>query len=428
MICRSGRTGLNRPCSRGVPAVHSRSPFLLVVFFLAVLTAAGAWLLTSRPPPVPVAPGEEPPPTLSLTPVAYADLDGWDRDDQSAALETLLRSCAAMLRQPAEKPMDGDGFAGTVGDWQADCRDAGGVRPGDPVAARRFFEDRFRPFSVRVGHSADGLFTGYYAPIVAGSRVRDETYDVPLYKAPPELVMVDLGAFRPSLKGERIAGKVEGNRLVPFASRGDIVGGALSGRGLEAMYLKDPVDAFFLQIQGSGLVRLPDGGMVRLGYAAQNGHPYTAIGKLLVQRGELTREEASMQTIRAWLNAHGPEGAALMDENASYVFFEEQQAEGAIGSQGVVLTGGRSLAVDRKHMPLGAPMWVDIESEDGARKIRRLVVAQDTGGAIRGAVRGDFYWGEGDEAEAAAGAMKDPGRYYILLPLALAEKAAQASQ
>ena len=135
-----------------------------------------------------------------------------------------------------------------------------------------------------------------------------------------------------------------------------------------------------------------------------------------------------MQTIRAWVNAHGPEGAALMDENASYVFFEEQQAEGAIGSQGVVLTGGRSLAVDRKHMPLGAPMWVDIESEDGARKIRRLVIAQDTGGAIRGGVRGDFYWGEGDEAEAAAGAMKDPGRYYILLPLALAEKAARASQ
>jgi len=403
--------------------VQIKSPFLPVLFFLAALTAIGVWLLISRQPPVPVPPGEEPPLTLSLKPVTYADLEGWDKDDQSAALKALLRSCASMLKQPADKPMDGDGFAGTVGDWQADCRDAGGVRPGDPIAARRFFEDRFRPFSVRVGHDADGLFTGYYAPIVAGSRSRDETYRVPLYKVPPELVMVDLGAFRPALKGERIAGKVEGNRLVPFASRGDIVGGALSGRGLEAMYLKDPVDAFFLQIQGSGLVRLPDGGLVRLGYAAQNGHPYTAIGKLLVQRGLMTRDEASMQTIRAWVNAHGAEGAALMDENASYVFFEEQQAEGAIGSQGVVLTGGRSMAVYRKHMPLGAPLWLDIASEDGSRKIRRLVIAQDTGGAIRGAVRGDFYWGEGDRAEAAAGAMKDPGRYYILLPVPLAEKA-----
>jgi membrane-bound lytic murein transglycosylase A len=405
-----------------------RSPFIPIFLLLAVILAGGIWLLTRSLPAPPTPPGETPELTLTLKPVTFADLKGWDRDDQSAALKALLRSCAAMLKQPADKPMDGDGFAGTVGDWQADCRDAEGVRPGDPIAARRFFEDRFRPFSVRVGHEAKGLFTGYYAPIVAGSRTRDDAHQVPLYKVPPELVMVDLGAFRPSLKGERIAGKVEGNRLVPFASRGDIVAGALSGRGLEIMYLKDPVDAFFLQIQGSGLVRLPDGSLVRLGYAAQNGHAYTAIGKLLVERGAMTRDEASMQSIRSWVNAHPDEGRALMDENASYVFFEEQQAEGAIGSQGVVLTGGRSMAVDRKHMPLGAPLWLDIESEDGQRKIHRLVIAQDTGGAIRGAVRGDFYWGEGDKAEAAAGAMKDPGRYYILLPQPLADKAARAEQ
>ncbi len=399
-----------------------RSPFILVLLFLAAVTASGVWLMTrgSAPP----QPGEAQP-VLTLKPIAFADLDGWDRDNQAAALAAFMRSCAAMLKQPADKPMDGDGFAGTVGDWHGDCRDAQGVRPGDPIAARRFFEDRFRAFSVRLGSNPDGLFTGYYAPIVAGSRTPDATFHVPLYRMPPELVMVDLGAFRPSLKGERIAGKVEGSRLVPFASRGEIVSGALQGRGLEIMYLRDPVDAFFLQIQGSGLVRQPDGSLIRLGYAAQNGHPYTAIGKLLIERGALAREDVSMQTIRAWVNAHPDEGRALMDANASYVFFEEQQAEGAIGSQGVVLTGGRSMAIDRKHMPLGAPLWLDIASEDGKRKIRRLVVAQDTGGAIRGGVRGDFYWGEGDKAEAAAGAMKDPGRYYILLPVPLAEKMAR---
>ncbi len=402
--------------------MQTKSPFILVVLFLAVVTAAGSWLLI-RPAPV-TPPGEET--VLMLEPVPFGELKGWDRDDQSGALRAFLISCKSLLKQPADKPMDGDGFAGTVGDWQADCRDAEALRPGDPIAARRFFEDRFRAFSVRSGREAEGLFTGYYAPIVAGSRARDDTFDVPLHKVPPELVMVDLGLFRPSLKGERIAGKLDGNKLVPFASRGDIVGGALSGRGLEIIWLKDPVDAFFLQIQGSGLVRLPDGSLVRLGFAGQNGHPYTAIGRLLVQRGEMTREQASMQSIRAWVNAHPAEGRKLLDENASYVFFEEQQAEGAIGAQGVVLTGGRSMAVDRKHLPLGAPLWLDIESDDGARRLNRLVIAQDTGGAIRGIVRGDFYWGEGDKAEAAAGVMKDKGRYYILLPLPLAEKAAQA--
>jgi len=401
--------------------VQTRSPFILVVLFLAVVTAAGVWLLT-RPMTV-VPPGAEP--ALVLEPVGFSDLRGWDRDDQSGALRAFLLSCATLLKQPADKPMDGDGFAGTVGDWQADCRDAQALVPGDPIAARRFFEDRFRPFAVRSGAEPEGLFTGYYAPMVAGSRARDETYGVPLYRVPPELVMVDLGLFRPSLKGERIAGKVEGNKLVPFASRGDIVGGALSGRGLEIMWLKDPVDAFFLQIQGSGLVRLPDGGLVRLGFAGQNGHVYTAVGRLLVQRGEMTREQASMQSIRAWVNARPEEGRKLLDENASYVFFEEQQADGAIGAQGVVLTGGRSMAIDRKHLPLGAPLWLDVESDDGARTLHRLVIAQDTGGAIRGIVRGDFYWGEGDKAEAAAGAMKDRGRYFILLPLTLAEKAAR---
>jgi membrane-bound lytic murein transglycosylase A len=292
------------------------------------------------------------------------------------------------------------------------------------AAARAFFEQWFQPLAVLDGGDPVGLFTGYYAPVVEGSRVREGRFTVPLHRTPPELVMVDLGLFRPSLKGERIAGRVEGNRLVPFASRPEIVAGALDGRGLEIMWLADPVDAFFLQIQGSGLVRLPDGSLVRLGYAGQNGHPYTAVGRLLVERGEMTLAEASMQSIRDWVTRNPERGTALLDENLSYVFFEEQQAEGAIGAQGVVLTPGRSLAVDRKYLPLGAPVWLDSAAPDGARALRRLVVAQDTGGAIRGVVRGDFYWGEGEAAERQAGPMKDRGRYFVLLPRPLAARAA----
>lgn len=407
--------------------MRSRSPFISVLLFLALATAYGVWLLLHPLPPAEM-PKPPPPvhePVLKLSVVNWGDLKGWGADDQSAALASFLRSCASLLKQPAGKAMDGDGFAGTVGDWQPACRAAAAVPAGNAAAARGFFEQWFQPAAVLADAEPKGLFTGYYAPIVKGSLKRDAHYHVPLYRMPPELVMVDLGLFRPGLKGERIAGKVEGNRLVPFATRADITAGALAGRGLEIMWLADAVDAFFLEIQGSGLVRLPDGRLVRLGFAGQNGHPYTSVGKLLVQRGEMTLDQASMQSIRAWVKAHPDKGRKLLDENLSYVFFEEQNAEGAVGAQGVVLTGGRSMAVDRKHMPLGAPLWLDIASADGARRINRLVIAQDTGGAIRGIVRGDFYWGEGDEAEASAGAMKDRGRYFVLLPRPLAEKAAQ---
>jgi membrane-bound lytic murein transglycosylase A len=404
--------------------VSTRNPFIFVLILLAVLTAAGIYLMWRAPEPAAPPPPPEEEATLSLEPVTFGDLPGWGADDQEAAFGAFLRSCRTMLAQPADRPLDGDGFAGTMGDWQPACRAAVAASPGDAAGARAFFESWFQPVAVTRGGDPVGLFTGYYAPVMDGSPTRTDRFDVPLYGMPPELVMVDLGAFRPSLKGQRIAGKVEGNRLVPYATRAEIVGGALDRRGLEIMWLDDPVDAFFLQIQGSGLVRLPQGGLVRLGYAGQNGHPYTSVGKLLVDRGEMTLAEASMQSIRDWVNAHPEKGRALLNENESFVFFAEQDAEGAIGAQGVVLTEGRSLAIDRKHMPLGAPIWLDVTSEDGARHLQRLVISQDTGGAIIGVVRGDFYWGEGDQAAEQAGRMKDRGRYFILLPKPLAARAA----
>jgi membrane-bound lytic murein transglycosylase A len=250
---------------------------------------------------------------------------------------------------------------------------------------------------------------------------------VPLYGRPPDLVSVDLGSFREDLKGRRIAGRVEEGKLVPYADRQAIEQGALAGHDLELVWVDDPIDAFFLQIQGSGRVRLADGGELRVGYAGENGHPYYAIGRELVKRGALRKEEVSMQSIRRWLEEHPDEAPAVLATNASYVFFQVIEGEGPLGAEGIPITAGRSLAVDRKHWPLGVPLWVDTAApaaQKGApdRPLRRLVIAQDTGGAIRGPIRGDVFWGASDEAAEIAGRMKHPGRLWVLLPKELAER------
>jgi membrane-bound lytic murein transglycosylase A len=322
-----------------------------------------------------------------------------------------------MAGLPADRAMGDLREFGSAGRWQAICREAAAAKPADAAAARRFFEDRFRPWRAANGDEAEGLFTGYYEPELRGSRTRQGPYTIPLMKRPPDLVTVDLGAFRDSLKGERIAGRIVDGALRPYADRAAIETGALDGRGLELLWVDDPVAAFFLHIQGSGRVVLPDGGAVRVGYAAQNGHRYFAVGRDLIERGAVAKEDMSLQAIRDWMRANPDEAPALMRRNPSYVFFRELSGEGPIGAQGAPLTPGRSLAVDPRFVPYGVPVWLDADhplTDD--RPIRRLLVAQDTGGAIRGPVRGDLFWGAGAEAEAAAGRMKSRGGYYLLLP------------
>ncbi|MBU2089727.1 MAG: MltA domain-containing protein, partial [Alphaproteobacteria bacterium] len=255
---------------------------------------------------------------------------------------------------------------------------------------------------------------------LSGSLTRTARHTVPLHRRPDDLVMVDLGQFRDELKGQRIAGRVIDGSLKPYESRQQIVGGALDSRRLEILWVDDPVDAFFLQIQGSGRVTLADGRVIRVGYAGQNGHPYVAIGRELIAKGELTRENVSMQSIRAWLAANPGRADEIMNSNPSYVFFRELPGEGPVGAQGVALTPLRSLAVDRRFVPLGTPVWLDVDHPDsGAPRLRQLVVAQDVGGAIRGPVRGDLFWGHGKDAADKAGRMKSTGFYYLLLPKAL---------
>ena len=371
---------------------------------------------------------------LALEPASFDDLPGWREDPMAPALGAFRRSCQRMSALPDETALGGSGFAGTVGDWRIACAAAERVPADNDAAVRSYFETWFQPLAARAdGGSEEGLFTGYYEPLLDGSREPSERYHVPLYGRPSDLVSVDLGLFREDLKGRRIAGRIEDGRLIPYADRKEIEKGALTDRDLELVWVDDPIDAFFLQIQGSGRVRLAEGGEIRVGYAAENGHPYYAIGRELVKRGELQKEEVSMQSIRRWLEEHPEEAPEVLSTNASYVFFQEIQGEGPLGAEGVPLVPERSLAVDRKHWPLGVPLWLDTmapDAEENApdRPLRRLVIAQDTGGAIRGPIRGDVFWGAGDEAAEIAGRMKHGGRMWVLVPRELASSAAKPDQ
>ncbi len=366
---------------------------------------------TPRPPPAP---------RLTLAAARFGDLRGWREDQVAAAMPALRKSCDALAKLADDAPLGPDGVAGTAADWRAPCSAAAALVASSDDAARRFFEAEFAPFLAGNNGKREGLFTGYFEPELRGARQPGGRYTVPLLRRPPDLVMVELGQFRPAWRGERIAGRVVDGRLRPYASRVEIERGALDRQHLGFLWVDDAVDAFFLGVQGSGRVRLEDGSLAQVGYDGQNGYPYVAIGRLLVERGALAKEDVSLATIRAWIAAHPDEGKTLMDENPSYVFFRELRGDGPLGAEGVVLTAGRSLAVDAAFLPLGVPVWLDI-AQDG-RALRRLVLAQDTGGAIRGPVRGDLFWGFGAEAEAAAGSMRAEGAYYLLLPKRLAER------
>jgi len=358
--------------------------------------------------------GKPPPPKLVLTPATYADLAGWQADDQGEALSALVKSCASRLKFADNDPVGPEGVGGKVSDWRQPCIAAAAVDARDAAAARAYFQTWFQPYRVADNSETEGLFTGYYEPELPGARSKGGEFQTPLLKRPPDLVMAELGDFKPDLRGERIAGRVTNGRLRPYEKRKEIEAGALDGMNLAFLWVGDPVAAFFLQIQGSGRVVLPDGSVVRVGYDGQNGWPYVAIGRVMVERGLLTSEDATMPGIRAWLAAHPAATPEILDANPSYVFFREVKGDGPVGSEGVVLTPGRSLAVDRAFLPLGAPFWVDADLGD--ERLRRLLVAQDTGGAIRGPVRGDVFWGHGAEAERRAGTMRARGGYFLLLP------------
>jgi membrane-bound lytic murein transglycosylase A len=364
------------------------------VFLAAALALALATALYRHYHPLP--------PKLTLRASRFSDLDGWDDDNVAAALPAFLKSCTVISARDdsaAFDPVAKSADFGTVGDWRPLCAEAAAL-PHTDAAARAFFESDFTLLLAGNNGNSDGLFTGYFEIVLNGSRRREGPYQTPLYRPPP-----DPKAY----------------------TRAQIDDGALAGKGLELLWVDDPIAAYFLQIQGSGVIRLTDGKTIRLGYDGGNGHSFVSIARLLVERNEVPLKDMTMQTLRDWIAAHGSAGKALMREDPSYVFFKEIAGDGPYGSEKVVLTARRSLAVDRRFIPLGVPLWLDAAQRFTTGTIRQLVIAQDTGGAIKGPVRGDLYWGSGDAAGKEAGATNARGHYSLLLPKAVAARALAAA-
>lgn len=361
--------------------------------------------------------------SLPLSLEDFAAIPYWSSDDHAASLAVFQRSAAVMQAQYASAERQAR-YAGTWQDWQLACEAAFLAR--DP---RSFFERHFIPCLVKDPVRPQGLFTGYYEPLAEGRLSPEPGFEVPIYARPDDLV-----SFGPDVEketglryGRRVSGKP-----VPYLTRREIEQGALKGRGLELVWLSSWVDAFFIHIQGSGRISLPGNKAMRLAYAAKSGRPYTAIGGVLVERGEIRREDMSMQSLRRWMAANPAEARELMWENESFVFFRgvsvEDESLGAPGAQKVNLTPLRSMAVDRDIWPFGLPVWLDLMAPSGAnaslQPFRQLMIAQDTGSAIKGHARGDVYWGWGDQATMAAGHMASPGTMIVLLPTSLAQRLA----
>ncbi len=363
--------------------------------------------LTKEPKP-------EPETAATYTPVAVASLPGWEQDNLAAALPAWRQSCDRIAALPDDRAVGP--AAGTAADWRAICTNLARVPAGDTAALRGFLEARFVALHVSGGAGDGGLFTGYFEPIVDAARARSPEYNEPIFALPRDHVSVRLGNFDPSLDGKNIVGRVENGRLVPYRKRGEIDQGALDESADVLFWARDPLDVFILQVQGSGIVAEPDGTRTRIGFAGHNGHNYGSVGRWLIERGELNAGRAGWEDIRSWLQANPELMRDTLAVNRRFIFFRELDSGGPIGAAGVTLTAGRSLAVDPSYMPLNAPVWLDAEHPAGAARLQRLMLAQDTGNAIRGVVRGDFYWGTGRKALDMAGRMKSRGAYYILVP------------
>jgi membrane-bound lytic murein transglycosylase A len=359
----------------------------------------------------PSPPTVAPPPVLRFEAAGWTALPGWDSDDITQAWPALLASCSAPRMQAV---------------WGEFCRAAAMVDPRNVAAQRTLLVSRLRAYRVitetqdRKHETHDtGLITGYYEPVLKGSRKRGGQFQTPLYAVPDDLVSVELGDLYPALKGERIRGRLQGRRITPYPDRAQLLDGkVLAGR--EIVWVDSAIEAFFLQIQGSGRVALPDGSTLRLAYADVNGQPYRAIGRYLVERGEMTVEQATAPGLRQWLAEHPERQNEVFNSNPSVVFFREEKLGdpkvGPRGSLAVPLTAGRSLAVDPRLLPLGAPFFLSTTHPVDGAPLQRLMLAQDTGGAIRGALRADLFWGLGPEAGDAAGRMRQDGALWLLWP------------
>ena len=368
---------------------------LLSVIPIMVLAASCV-----TPPPV-----QPPPPSAPLVPVTWNDVEGWQEDDPGQVLGAFKKSCIALGRRLQ---------------WQQVCSEIVTLEGRSEQEVRAFFENRFAPYQLsQPDNNRVGMVTGYYVPDLRGSRQPSPDFPYPLYRRPEDLLVINLGDVYPELANYRLRGRLDGRHVLPYWDRAAIEGGRRPLAGHELFWVDDPVALFFLHIQGSGRILFEDGSRSMVNYADQNGHPYGSISKWLISQGIMSRDEMSMQNIRAWARDNPSQVGDLLNTNPSYIFFREApgDTESPPGALGVPLTAGRSVAVDRRYTPLGAPVFLATTWPNSERPLYRLMMAQDTGGAIKGPVRADFFWGMGDAAGSEAGRMKQPLKMWVLLPV-----------
>ena len=382
--------------------------------FALILLLTACSTETRTPPVTAEAPEKPTDPTITLPPSSpaipnliateWSEFAGWSNDDFLPAWEAFLKSCATLGKQPL---------------WHKSCTAAVSITQPDNATLRDFFEKNFVPYQILNADGSDeGLITGYYEPLLQGSRKPSERYRFPLYTAPNELLVIDLGTVYPEIENMKLRGRLNGRNVVPFYSRAEIMNNPEILSGYEFLWVDDEVELFFLQIQGSGRIELENGEILKIGYAEHNGHPYRSIGKLLVQKGELPLEKASMQGIKQWGQQNPEKLDNLLQQNSRFIFFRElpNDLSGPLGALGVPLTAGRSIAIDPRAVPLGAPVFLATTWPNTDKPLQRLMVAQDTGNAIKGNVRADFFWGFGPEAGNQAGKMKQSGKMWVLMP------------
>jgi membrane-bound lytic murein transglycosylase A len=404
----------------------------VVVLSSVSLAALAARTLRSHPAPPIIQPRTLPYPHLELpleiagsqyVPLAFSDIPGWDQDDHLAAFKTFRESCrpiAAQSPQPPEQRALGASL-------RDPCRLARATNISDSATARFFFEQNFMPLKISRLGEGEGFVTGYYEPVIEGSRTQNEVYTVPVYRRPSNLFVRGYSQASPDLPNKGpVYRKIGRRKLVPYYDRAEIEDGAIEGRGLEICFLKNETDLLFAQIQGSARVELDDGSTLRINYDSFNGYPYTAVGRILIDRGIIPREQMSMQRIREWMDANPDAANDVRRQNRSYIFFREVQLsdkDEAVGAQGIPLTPGRSIAVDKSLHVYGTPFFIEgelpIESEKAKTPFRRLMIAQDTGSAIVGPARADLYFGAGADAGKVAGRLKQNVRFVMLVPKSL---------
>ncbi|MBA2649705.1 MAG: murein transglycosylase A [Legionella sp.] len=360
-------------------------------------------------------------PKIQFKQASFAQLPNWHATEMNTSFKAFQISCGAFIKQDPDKQVGTEVIPLRIKDWLPACNEALKINSVNEAQAKSFFEKWFVPVEFYDKGQVEGLFTGYYMPLLKGSLTPTPEFNVPIYETPRDMIHVDVNLFLPHLKMKPLIGRIHNAKLIPYYTREDINKGAIKDTAKVLVWIHSPVDRIFLEIEGSGIIELQDKTKIYIGYSSQNGLPYRSIVGVLIKEGIMSKENASMQGIKNYLESHPKEMDNILNQNKSFVFFQKLNTKAAYGTQGVPLTPEYSLAVDLKWIPLGMPLWLNtsnptMEDQDKNEPLNRLMIAQDSGGAIKGKVRADVYWGSSEKATIMGGHMKNKGYYWLLIP------------